>query len=789
MRYVAGMVSLVLFGMATAEAQLPRQTRPDQVVPSAPRSSLEAPAPVTVPRFSPGVGKLPAAATPGERLVAPFDRLSRDARLLEGYVANQAKVRAANEFQKPEAVEEEARRLRQIGVAQDFWVAGLVEVGSYDRERRGFPVLGNRFVVRDPQDVLRFELADSSPLLFIPLQPSQAELVLAETGNARQFQVLVKASPVALEIRKDGSSSKAVLFGSAKAITVWVPKKDDARQAFLISSATVDEKAAARDAPPPAPTRRAAVEALNYETVDLLLVKHAPDRVSDEMYLHMLASRWSHERSSPRGMVPRGQLPRFFKANQPPPNVVDSRAMLPAFKEWARREAENLPDTFQALVNGGGSLWSQCTYFIGLGTHREADLPARLQGVMDAGQYRALQQRYADQGAANDRLRSEGAGPDRHYRMGPLYFSIGPHHQSRPEVESSCDSNRAAYEAATRSLFGNRKVQGLPRGVIEVQDWVTHSKGTLPAIRESRMTGKVTGVRVVQGVEGPVVLIAMAPTLVEELNTWDVSNVKAEHVIDYASVAVRQAIEDKGPKQPEAPKGPTLDVVGVGLGMTFEEAEAVVAKHMAIGTRINFRPSRPGIAPFNNGRILVRDDKREYITLVDQPETAKGKVVAVGRTVLEAKRELPAETLIAALAEKYGTRMRFVMSGVGFAYQSGGQRPGAKTPEGACYTVMGARAAVVYEMEDGTPVPDAFHRLPERPGFTAQGLPTMGFRDDLTNDPRNFEACLPHVSAIVPEQSGMIDHFTVWMTDPAAHFKAIHDALRAGAKPPERPKL
>lgn len=789
MRIVGGMVSLLLFGMATAEAQLPRQVRGDQQTrPEQQQRPVEAAPVAPSARFSPGPGKLPGSPTPGENLVARFDRVSPNARLLESYVANQPKVRGANEFQRTEVFQEEARRLRQIGGGDEFWVRGVIQVGAYDAERRGFPVLGSRFEVRDPQDVLAFELADSSPLLFIPLQPSQAELVLAESGNARNFQVLVKAVPAGLEIRKDGSSAKAVMFGTAKAITVWIPRKDDSRQAFLISSSTVDGRTASRESSSPAPTKRVEMQALNFETVDLLLVKHAPDRVTDDMYLHMLASRWSHERTAQRGLIPRTDLPRFFKPNQPPPNVMDSKAMLPAFKEWARREASNLPDTFQALVNGGGSMWFQCTFFVGLGTKGEAEIPPRLQGVMDAGEYRSLQQRYADQRKANDQARSAGATPDRHYKMGPIYFSIGTPHQRRPEVESGAGcENRQAYETATRSLFGNRKVEGLPRGVIEIQDWVTHAKGSLPDINESRMIGKVTGVRIGQGIDGPLVIVSMQPTLVEHLNSWDASNIKVERVIDYASVAVREALADQGPKPVEAPKGPTLDVIGIKLGMTFEEAEAIVAQHMTIGTRINFRPSTPGPLPFSNGRLLVREDKREYVTLVDQPENAKGKVLAVGRMVMAQSKTIDAGMLIGQLTEKYGVRMRYVISGVGFAFQSGGQKPGAKTPDGACYSVSGARANVTYETDDGKPVPPEFYRLPERPGFSPQSLITMGFRNDLANEPRNFVPCLPHISAILPERDGMIDNFTVWMTDPSVYFKSFHDAFTAPAPGGQKP--
>lgn len=790
MKLLIGLMALALLGAGGAQAQLPKQTTFSEpsTVPrqgTLPRQLGQDKKPqevVPAPKFSVGPGPLTMKQTPGERLVARFQQFDPKANLLETYASNHEKVRGANEFQRAEALQDEMRRLRQVSVAEEFWVGGAIEVGQYDRERRGFPVLRSQFTVPDRQDLLRFELADSSPLLFLPLQPAEAELVLAETGNSRQFQVMIKASPVAMEIRKETYSSKAILFGDVKSFVVWVPTRKDRNKAFLIASASVGSQAPVRE-PDNTPVKKAEMGALNFETIDLLLVKHAPELVTDDMYLHMLASRWSHERTPPKRMVPTSHLPRFFKPNQPPPNPVDSRRMLDAFKAWAKREASALPDQYQVLVSSGSSMWFQCTYFHGVAMGREAQRPPRLQGVMDNGEYASLLQRYADQEKANrDARAASGASPNRHYRMGPLYFSMGGHHEARPDLDGNAGcNNRVAYEAASRSLFGSQKVRGLARGVIEIPDWVVPSESSLavPSVAESRVTGKLTDVRIAKGIEGPLVVATFVPTLVEELNAWDSSNIKVERTIDYASLAVKEAlVSPTAPAPGPKPKQPVMDIVGIKLGMTFEEAEAIAAQHMTIGTRINFRPEKPGALPFSHGRLLVSEDKREYITLVDQPENTKGKVLAVGRMVLDEKKTRDAAQLINDLTEKYAVRMRYMISGVGFAYQSGGQKPGAKTPEGACYTLTGARSGVVYETEDGKRVSDDFYRLPERPSFSAQSLPTMGFRGDLA-DPRNFVSCLPHVSAIVPEKDGLIDHFTVWMTDPSVHFKAFYDAFTA----------
>lgn len=803
MRLVTGALALSLFGVASAQAQLPTIGRPTPPTTDRKPSELQLPtigrsnAPIAdrkAPEVKPeadfriGVGKLPAAPTPGERLVVRFDRFAPDMRLLPAYVARSEGVRASNELQREEAIQAESRRLRQVSVDGEFWVAGTVAVGPYNRERGGFPILESKFTVPDRHDLLAFQVADSSSLLFIPLQPSEAELVLAETGNARQLRVIAKATPAGMEVRKVGGADKAVLFGDLKSVVVWTPKRDNQQQAFLVASLSTGETASG-GAAEPKPAARAEIGALNFETIDLMLVKHAPDLVTDDMYLNMLANRWSHERTPPKRMVPVSHLPRFFQPNQPPPNAVDSRRMLDRFKSWAKQQADTLPDRYQGLFSNASSMWFQCSFYKGLGMGGETQIPPRLQGVMDAGEYAALRQTYEEQAKANRAQIASDPNPDRHYRMGPLYFSMGVPHGSRPEIDGDVGCpNGQAYQSAVSSVMGGRKASGLPRTVVEIKDWVVPAAeaGSVPNVKESRVTGQVTGVRVAKGIEGPIVVIAFAPTLAEELNSWDASNIKVEKTINYASTSVRQAlVVPEKPPEPKAATKPPHDIVGIRVGMTFEEAEKAIAAHMAVGTRINFRPASGGVVQFSTGRIYVRDDKREYITLVDQPPVAKGKVLAVGRMVLEQGRTINAAHLLEDLAEKYGVRHRYVASGLGDAYQSGGQKPGSKTPDGACYTVTGARPGVVYETEDGKPVPPEFFRLPERPTFSTDHLLTMGFRTEFSTDQRNFAACLPHASAILPAREGMIDHFTIWITDPAVHYKALIDAMAAG---PARPR-
>lgn len=89
---------------------------------------------------------------------------------------------------------------------------------------------------------------------------------------------------------------------------------------------------------------------------------------------------------------------------------------------------------------------------------------------------------------------------------------------------------------------------------------------------------------------------------------------------------------------PSGPYGP--DLVGVRLGMSFEEAEAVIRKQMQVahvyeGMRATDPKARAGYPkPFTSGKLFVSGDGRETIALIDEPPAAPGKVLAAWRRVL-----------------------------------------------------------------------------------------------------------------------------------------------------------
>ena len=109
---------------------------------------------------------------------------------------------------------------------------------------------------------------------------------------------------------------------------------------------------------------------------------------------------------------------------------------------------------------------------------------------------------------------------------------------------------------------------------------------------------------------------------------------------------------------PSGQYGP--DLVGVRLGMSFKEAEAIIRQHMQVGhvyegMRATDPKARAGYPkPFTSGKLFVSGDGREMIALIDEPPAAPGKVLAAWRRVLVESGTIPPEETLSALRAKYG---------------------------------------------------------------------------------------------------------------------------------------
>jgi len=125
-----------------------------------------------------------------------------------------------------------------------------------------------------------------------------------------------------------------------------------------------------------------------------------------------------------------------------------------------------------------------------------------------------------------------------------------------------------------------------------------------------------------------------------------------------AAATPSTGIEADGTVGSSDPARPTFpaDIVGLRLGMSFVEAEAIIQEHMTVGEVLDAKrqplPDPNLVVPYTSGRLFVSADGMEFIQLFDEPPAARGQVVAVVRWLHRSKGSLGADIALGALTDK-----------------------------------------------------------------------------------------------------------------------------------------
>ena len=227
------------------------------------------------------------------------------------------------------------------------------------------------------------------------------------------------------------------------------------------------------------------------------------------------------------------------------------------------------------------------------------------------------------------------------------------------------------------------------------------------------------------------------------------------------------------------------DLVGIRLGMSFDEAEAIVRQHMQVakvyqGMRATDPKAHAGYPKaFTSGKLFVSADEREMIALIDEPPAAPGKVLAAWRRVLIEPGTVPPRETLAALKAKYGPPSSALPSPIGSADYA--LRTGSPinwfTPRGQrCTGVYGygpARSLSDFWTDNG-----AAAVLPGAGPYQPQNAPLIPepFLDPLSEQGRQAIECGPFVTAYYLEgaqRGGGADTIDTMISDIDAYRDAF----------------
>ncbi|PTB04014.1 hypothetical protein C6V82_06055 [Halomonas urumqiensis] len=589
--------------------------------------------------------------------------------------------------------------LNPIGVGIDFDPAIMAGPGIKRRPFLVLPNLASRYVPDVSQQ-------DAERILGGPSGRHVMELALRIDGSEfvtldeRNEALVVSAEPVGL-YSHDRTGSEVVYRHEYE-----VPDLASERQEVASSSTVV-----APEGPLP----------LTSEVMDLLMVRHVPEAVSDADYLMMLEARWTYEDSLPLGGA-EPEWGRFFVPGRAKPDEAGFAERLEDFKAWTLARTEAMPETFtlyQAHVPLGPDRPLEL-----LGSRNLAHGPIELQYA--SAEIRSCRHAAQNREAltpACDYLESVLSSTSHSYPLGLGYQTVGPRvscgmalrrgRSGDPET-AYCKARRELFEkvgtnnvepgfrdilvldkevvfAGTQAeadaasgagvlvefaVRGARvETQPLPVRLVEASRRIMAYQQALGWDENFRFTSNNSTIREMLGYQPPRARpgtsgaapperyfvfeaeLRSAGFVNKGTGEWiDDLALREPPAFDLAALEVPDAQALSSP--PDAPYGP--DVLGIQLGMSIDEAEAIIRDHMTVGhVLVRDRKLDPRFASgefetFSSSRLFVADDMSELIVLYDEPPVAEGVVMGVTRQLAFPKGQVTTGLLLGELRKKYG---------------------------------------------------------------------------------------------------------------------------------------
>lgn len=169
-------------------------------------------------------------------------------------------------------------------------------------------------------------------------------------------------------------------------------------------------------------------------------------------------------------------------------------------------------------------------------------------------------------------------------------------------------------------------------------------------------------------------------------------------------------------RKPEAGEAYGPDMIGIQLGISFDEAEAIIQGHMRVGRVLTGMRASSGAqpTPATSGKLFISADEREFVAIFDDAPAVEGRVLAAWRRIYLDPEQIPETEVIEGLRSKYGTPItrtieagtrNFWSTPAGNDCQSSFNHGGARPALSASWRENGVPANLA--LPDGRPVPDA----------------------------------------------------------------------------------
>lgn len=513
-------------------------------------------------------------------------------------------VRRENEFGRDDAINRGMQKLAEsrLETSGPLYLMGTMRLGEY--QGTAFTVVNQGFMVVVEPDIEQLDSGmtvvaaeNSDAITSFALERATAEK-LVQDYPSREFKVVYRIRPVRAEAVANGQSiARLDLFIEE---TFLMDAKQPDRVLFSAKSKGGEPEA-----------KSASLEtiperlSLNAESTLLLFAKHGGGTLDDKTLKQMLAMRWEEEkRNGAYDVVNTDVAPwgRFFPKNYRALTESDVERLLPKFRSWTEERVRTLPDklVLEIVHNSGEG------YRFGAPAQNYNDLLSKV-GI----DLRAFS---SHRGWMFDDPEPDGSGGwKRHQSIIGL----------RP-------SNR--YDDRVDVYMPLPELPSLPRESFARAislDMDVRSAHSTPDAGDGR---------------GAVVL-DVVPTEVRWYGD--------RSAVTPRSLLKRFAIAPVAPR--EAVKDPSLDILGVSIGMTQSDAEAALRKSIKINRVLELKgdtADRTIIA--ESARMYVSEDGMDLVGILYGPLVLEPKVIGINRMYYAAPGKVTKGQVLAALEKKYG---------------------------------------------------------------------------------------------------------------------------------------
>ncbi|GAB4349101.1 MAG: hypothetical protein Kow0026_04230 [Oricola sp.] len=449
------------------------------------------------------------------------------------------------------------------------------------------------------------------------------------------------------------------------------------------------------------------------ETADLLVARYLPDALDDAMLERMLLARWYYETSAGK----RRQEPdwgRFFVKGAPKPDAAERKALLAGFREWTLRRAAAMPDVVTVRLSDAGA--SETGPIVNLTGSRNSLQDEAAIGACNSRAYNATSKdpvlgetftnacTYLAQGltipsrniyfgSVPNWLSAVGNGEMTRIYKGEA--GVGPRVTCQPgddycylmnrevlhndllaqpnnlndvlvidkEIAIPEDRPDLAEHTVSRAIEADVRIEGLRLSDRLPPDHYEEIKRRFNAFAEKAGFSFQVDVKPAEPLGQPIHVIE--GTVLAARFVRDSGNRKGEPIADLELRAPEVADEtllalapSSGPPPPLQQFGP--DILGLRLGMSFDEADAIIRENMDVARVLEANRAWQTeaavgkITMYTSGRRYENEDGSEKILLFDEPPAAKRIVLAVIREIPLPPGRFTASDAYALLRDKYG---------------------------------------------------------------------------------------------------------------------------------------